>query len=71
MGFKESYTFLGKDSCSGDSGGPLMQTFSSDKSQWYVEGVVSFGASCGREGWPGIYTRVSEYVDWIKENVVD
>ncbi|XP_044757284.1 phenoloxidase-activating factor 1-like [Coccinella septempunctata] len=59
----------GKDSCSGDSGGPLMRTFSTDGAQWYVEGVVSFGASCGREGWPGIYTRVSEYVDWIKESV--
>lgn len=61
----------GKDSCSGDSGGPLMTTFSNDNSQWFVEGVVSFGASCGREGWPGIYTRVSEYVDWITENVRD
>lgn len=59
----------GKDSCNGDSGGPLMHTFSNNSGQWYVEGVVSFGARCGTEGWPGIYTRVSQYLDWIKENV--
>lgn len=42
-----------------------------DASQWYIEGIVSFGAKCGSEGWPGIYTRVSEYIDWIQENVKD
>ncbi|KXJ82503.1 hypothetical protein RP20_CCG013184 [Aedes albopictus] len=50
------------DSCSGDSGGPLM----SQKLYWTIEGVVSFGYKCGLEGWPGVYTRVSNYVDWIK-----
>lgn len=59
----------GKDSCNGDSGGPLMTTFGNDTSQWYVAGVVSFGARCGTQGWPGIYTRVAEYTDWISENV--
>lgn len=59
----------GRDSCSGDSGGPLMHTASNDSSQWYVEGIVSFGARCGTEGWPGIYTRVNRYLDWISTNV--
>ncbi|RZC38819.1 serine protease easter-like, partial [Asbolus verrucosus] len=59
----------GRDSCNGDSGGPLMSTTKNDSAQWYIEGVVSFGAKCGTEGWPGIYTRVSEYVDWIRNNV--
>ncbi|XP_065072462.1 CLIP domain-containing serine protease B10 [Ochlerotatus camptorhynchus] len=50
------------DSCSGDSGGPLM----TQSLYWTVEGIVSFGYKCGLEGWPGVYTRVSSYVDWIK-----
>lgn len=53
----------------GDSGGPLMTTTPSDPSQWYIEGIVSFGAVCGSEGWPGIYTKVSSYLPWIKQNV--
>ncbi|KAJ8912246.1 hypothetical protein NQ315_003349, partial [Exocentrus adspersus] len=65
----------GKDSCTvvmllpGDSGGPLMRTTKNDSSQWYVEGLVSFGTKCGSEGWPGVYTKVYEYIDWIYENV--
>lgn len=58
----------GKDSCRGDSGGPLM-TVSVDQTNsvnWYAVGVVSFGPSpCGLENWPGVYTRVSKYVPWI------
>lgn len=59
----------GKDSCNGDSGGPLMNTFRNDSGQWYVEGIVSFGAKCGSAGWPGIYTRVTDYLRWITDNV--
>ncbi|KYB29266.1 serine protease P8 [Tribolium castaneum] len=57
----------GRDSCNGDSGGPLMAVRNAT-AQWYIEGIVSFGARCGSEGWPGIYTRVSEYLDWIQNN---
>lgn len=53
------------DSCSGDSGGPLM----SQKLYWTIEGIVSFGHKCGLEGWPGVYTRVTSYVDWIKSMI--
>lgn len=62
----------GIDSCSGDSGGPLIgisQT-ASNRPYFYCAGVVSFGPSpCALEGWPGVYTRVSSYMDWIERNV--
>ncbi|GJQ74218.1 CLIPB9 [Trypoxylus dichotomus] len=55
-----------KDSCNGDSGGPLLVE---RNERFYVVGVVSFGAVCGTEGWPGIYSRVSQYRDWIEGNI--
>ncbi|XP_063908413.1 serine protease easter-like [Zophobas morio] len=62
----------GKDSCKGDSGGPLM-TVRLDKLkaiQWYAVGVVSFGAQpCAMENWGGVYTRVSKFVPWIKSKL--
>lgn len=58
----------GKDSCRGDSGGPLMNLGQSENGEivWYSVGVVSFGPSpCGLEEWPGVYTKVANYVHWI------
>jgi len=60
----------GKDSCTGDSGGPLMRTLPTDETRWMLEGVVSFGYNqCGTAGYPGVYTRISKYVSWIHRNV--
>ncbi|XP_058169794.1 uncharacterized protein LOC131284953 [Anopheles ziemanni] len=56
---------FGIDSCSGDSGGPLMVR----RLYWIQEGVISYGNQCALEDWPGIYTRVSSYIDWIKETI--
>lgn len=62
---------VGKDSCQGDSGGPLMGVSMNANVQfWYLVGLVSFGPTpCGQEGWPGVYTNVAKYVDWIEENL--
>lgn len=55
----------GIDSCTGDSGGPLMAKNPSNN-HWMAVGVVSYGPNpCGARGMPGIYTRVGAYIDWI------
>ncbi|XP_072558367.1 tryptase beta-2-like [Paramormyrops kingsleyae] len=60
----------GKDSCQGDTGGPLM-CISKDGSDeiWKLAGIVSYGRGCGRAAFPGVYTRVSSYRDFISNNI--
>ncbi|XP_021939094.1 trypsin-1-like isoform X2 [Zootermopsis nevadensis] len=55
----------GVDSCLGDSGGPLQVV---DNGMFVLTGIVSFGFGCGKVGYPGIYTNVYYFLDWIKEN---
>ncbi|KAH9369136.1 hypothetical protein HPB48_018885 [Haemaphysalis longicornis] len=51
------------DSCQGDSGGPLLLPH---QRRYYVIGIVSSGKDCATPGFPGIYTRVSSYLDWLR-----
>ncbi|XP_026110799.1 trypsin I-P1-like [Carassius auratus] len=53
----------GKGACQGDSGGPMV---SKNGSLWIQSGVVSFGRGCADPKYPGVYSRVSQYQDWIK-----
>lgn len=57
----------GKDTCSGDSGGPLMKRL---KSNYFLYGIVSFGPNkCGTKDVPGVYTNVPKYIDWIESKM--
>ena len=57
-----------KDSCQGDSGGPLMQIDPGSK-RYYLTGVVSFGRRCATPDFPGVYARVSYFLEWISKNL--
>jgi len=55
----------GKDTCQGDSGGPL---FRSDP--FRLVGIVSWGQGCAVAGYPGVYTRVADFIDFVQSVVV-
>lgn len=57
------------DACQGDSGGPLM--LQTKSKQWTLVGVISWGIKCGEPGVPGIYTRISHFLDYIYEHAVN
>lgn len=57
----------GVDTCQGDSGGPLY-VIDPVTLRYVVSGVTSYGVSCGV--YPGVYTRVSYFTNWITDNWV-
>lgn len=57
----------GKDSCTGDSGGPLICI--NDQNEPVLYGVVSWGFGCAQWGFPGIYGKVAAVTNWIISTV--
>jgi len=56
----------GKDSCQGDSGGPLIARTATGAVQ---VGIVSFGEGCALADYPGVYTKVAAYSDFISQSI--
>jgi hypothetical protein len=65
---KNRFYLGGTDSCQGDSGGPFYQWYGSGKDKRaYIIGVVSRGTGCANFNSPGIFTRVTRHLAWIKK----
>lgn len=52
----------GKDSCVGDSGGPIVY-------EGKLYGIVSWGLGCGMANYPGVYTNISVVLEWIADTM--
>ncbi|XP_050758495.1 coagulation factor IX-like [Gymnogyps californianus] len=64
--FCAGYNTEAADACKGDSGGPFTVSY---HNTWFLLGIVSWGEGCAEKGKYGVYTRVSNYIPWIKEIV--
>jgi len=66
---------IGKDSCKGDSGGPLYLSrvggtgipILDGTNPLYLIGLVSFGSKQCAAGRPGVYTKIDSFIPWIKK----
>ncbi|WP_174482803.1 S1 family peptidase [methanotrophic endosymbiont of Bathymodiolus puteoserpentis (Logatchev)] len=57
-----------RDTCSGDSGGPLI-VFDSESHTWRQAGITSWGNGCAELGTYGVYTRTKNYAEFISSQI--
>ncbi len=56
----------GRDSCVGDSGGPMIVNYEGQVQQ---VGIVSFGFGCALPNFYGVYTDIPYFIGWINQYV--
>jgi trypsin len=54
------------DACQGDSGGPLTVAYNGTS---VLTGIVSSGSGCADPKYPGLYTRVTSFLPWLRQYV--
>jgi secreted trypsin-like serine protease len=59
-----------RDACQWDSGGPLVVGAGGAPGAARLVGVVSQGTGCARPEKYGIYTRISRFAKWIRDNAI-
>ncbi|XP_060870186.1 phenoloxidase-activating factor 2-like isoform X1 [Metopolophium dirhodum] len=59
---------IGKDTCQGDGGSPLMCPIENRPKQFQQAGIVAWGIGCGTET-PGVYVDVALFRNWIDEQM--
>uniref|UniRef100_A0A3Q0RG88 Zmp:0000001329 n=1 Tax=Amphilophus citrinellus TaxID=61819 RepID=A0A3Q0RG88_AMPCI len=64
--FCAGYLEASKDACSGDSGGPFVVNY---RGTWFLTGVVSWGEKCAAKGKYGVYTRLGNFLNWIRDTM--
>ncbi|KAH8278429.1 hypothetical protein KR018_003250, partial [Drosophila ironensis] len=58
-----------KDTCNGDSGGPVLTYHKTLPCMYHLMGITSYGVACDTPDLPAMYTRVHFYIDWIKQEM--
>ena len=57
----------GQDACSGDAGAPLVCLDENDEPVLY--GLATWGVGCAYADYPGIYAKMSAFIDWMGNKI--